>query len=157
MLDIITKNYIFKLTLLRQVPILICVCLVQVCQTAGPQFTCGSFGFFGSHHVKLSVKCVLPKDYILQIEMFSSIRWQNWLSVWEEEFFCSRIHNSIMCLICLKMVIKASFVLASGTFSTSLLREPRLSNVGDWLKFQATCVHHPVPFIACMPGCHLNF
>jgi hypothetical protein len=53
MLDIITKNYIFKLTLLRQVPVLICVCLVQVCQTAGPQFTCGSFGFFGSHHVKL--------------------------------------------------------------------------------------------------------
>jgi len=53
MFDIITKNYVFKLTLLRQAPILICVCLVQVCQTAGPQFTYVSFGFFGSNHVKL--------------------------------------------------------------------------------------------------------
>jgi len=53
MFDIIIKNYILKLILLRQSPILICVCLVQVYQTAGPQFTCGSFGFFGSHHVKL--------------------------------------------------------------------------------------------------------
>jgi hypothetical protein len=38
----------------------------------------------------------VSKDYVLQIEMVDWIRWQNWLSGWEEEYFCSQIQSSIV-------------------------------------------------------------
>jgi hypothetical protein len=59
------QRIVIKLTLLWQVPILTHFCLVKAWQTAGPQFTLVSFGFYGSHDVKvLSLVCTAQRLHL---------------------------------------------------------------------------------------------